>query len=68
LTESSAIHRGNVSNRVELRCADDLINARINGEELASVQDGTYRTGTMWIGVSGAGVEAYFDNLIVDLR
>jgi hypothetical protein len=66
---SPAIRRGTQSNRFELSCVGDTIAVRINGTQVASVKDGTYREGGMWIGAGtfrdGRTVEARFDNLAV---
>jgi hypothetical protein len=66
--QSAAIHRGGVSNRLELTCVQSTLTARINGIEVASVQDSTYDSGPVVLatGRSGSiGVEARFDNLVV---
>jgi hypothetical protein len=67
---ASAIRRGNGTNRLELACVGNTIAASINGTVVAAVQDGTYQTGAMSVGVSGAAgtSEARFDNLVVTQR
>ena len=72
-TESPAIRRGNASNRLELTCSGTTIAASINGVQVASVQDSTYREGEMWIATFPYAdvhvpVEARFDNLVVMQR
>jgi hypothetical protein len=65
---SETIRRGTAPNRVELTCAGSTIVARINGTEVASVQDGAYDKGwvAVFVGRSGSiSVEARFDNLVV---
>jgi hypothetical protein len=42
---STAIRRGNASNRLELTCVESTLAVRINGIEVASVQDSTYDSG-----------------------
>jgi len=69
---SPAIRRGSESNRLELTCAGGTITAAINGTVVATVQDSTYTTGPLVIGVgarsSGLTSEARFDNLTVTRR
>ena len=65
---SEVVRRGNASNRLELTCVGSTITARINGTEVASVQDGTYSSGYVALVVSrdeGIPLEARFDNLVV---
>jgi hypothetical protein len=67
---STAIARGNETNHLELTCAGDVISLAINGRDVASVQDDTYSSGQLWIGVatfdeSPNTAEAWFDNLVV---
>ena len=65
---SDAVRRGNASNHLELTCVGSTISARINGADVASVQDGTYDGGYVAVVVSrdeGIPLEARFDNLIV---
>jgi hypothetical protein len=68
LKPSSAIHRGNDSNHIEFTCSGSRIAARINGTEVASLQDSAHQGGQILIG-AGAGeagpVEGRFDNLVV---
>ena len=69
---SPAIRRGNDSNRIEITCAGNTITAAINGTVVATVQDSTYASGALVIGVgaraSGLTSEARFDNLLVTAR
>lgn len=67
---SPAIRDGNQTNRLELICAGDRITASINGVEVGSVADDTYKQGRMEIGLFSTGVtsEARFDNLVVTQR
>lgn len=65
---SAAIRRDNATNHVELGCAGDTISVSINGSVVAAVQDGTYRSGTLWIGVRASDndvAEARYDNLVL---
>ena len=68
---SDAIRRGNVTNRIELSCSGSTISVTANGTRLASVQDATFQTGRLLIGVGvfrealPARAEARFDNLVV---
>ena len=67
----SPIVTGYGRNRMELTCTGSSIRAKINGVQVASVQDYTYQTGEVWFGVgfyNGSAKhsqEARFDNLIV---
>ena len=64
---SAAVRRGNASNHLELTCVGSTIVARINGTEVASAQDGTYKSGHVAVVVErdeGIPLEARFDNLI----
>jgi hypothetical protein len=71
---STAIQRDTATNRLELECRGSSITARINGVDVATVQDSTYREGGILIGVGytsdppGRSVEARFDNLVVTQR
>jgi hypothetical protein len=65
---SAAVRRGNASNHLELTCVGSTISARINGTEVASVQDRTYDSGYVAVVAGrdeGVPVEARFDNLVV---
>jgi hypothetical protein len=65
---SDAVRRGTASNHLELTCAGSTLVGRINGTEVASVQDVTYSSGYVAVVVShdeGIPLEARFDNLIV---
>lgn len=67
---SPAIKEWSQTNRLELSCAGSTITARVNGVPLASVQDGTYREGGLWIGAGAFRdarelISARFDNLLV---
>lgn len=71
--ESGAIRRGGERNRLELTCAGSTIDAVVNGQVVASVQDETYPQGQVLLGVGvfpglGAPAEAYFDELVVTRR
>jgi hypothetical protein len=71
--ETLAINPGDQTNHVELTCAGNTISASINGVEVASVEDATYRAGAMLIGVgvlnaADVTAEARFDNLQVVQR
>jgi hypothetical protein len=69
---SPAIRRGNDSNRIEITCSGTTITAVINGTAVATVQDSTYASGSLVIGVgaraSGLTSEARFDNLLITAR
>jgi hypothetical protein len=69
---SPAIRRGNDSNRIEITCSGTTISAAINGTVVATVQDSTYASGALVIGVgaraSGLTSEARFDNLLITAR
>jgi hypothetical protein len=69
---SPAIRRGNDSNRIEITCAGNTITAAINGTVVTTVQDSTYASGSLVIGVgaraSGLTSEARFDNLLITAR
>lgn len=71
-TASPAIRRGNDSNRIEITCSGNTITAAINGTVVATVQDSTYASGALVIGVgaraSGLTSEARFDNLLITAR
>jgi hypothetical protein len=59
---------GAASNRLELSCVGDTIAARINGVDVASVQDATYQSGgaVLLVGNNEAGTaEARFDDFQV---
>ena len=67
---SSAIKEWSQTNRLELSCVGNMITARLNGVPVASVQDGTYREGALWIGAGAFRdarelISARFDNLLV---
>jgi hypothetical protein len=64
------IHPGEELNRLELICAGTTIQAWINGQLVASVEDATYRAGFMTIGggsfaSSPVTVEVQFDNVVI---
>ena len=70
---SGAIRRGAEWNRLELTCARSTIDAIINGQVVASVQDAAYPQGQALLGVGvfpgqGAPAEADFDDLLVTKR
>lgn len=67
---SETIRLRTLTNRLELSCIGNRIAAVINGFEVASVQDDTYKSGGMWFGAgSFAGTnlatEARFGRLVV---
>ena len=68
---SSAIQAGIATNHLQLICDGSTITVRVNGTQLASVQDSTYRSGHAFIraGVLGtnlpATVDARFGNLVI---
>ena len=70
-SSSPFIRRDTAMNRAELRCVGTTISARINGVEVAAVEDGMYAAGRMYIGVSSftdaspRTAAARFDNLVV---
>ncbi len=68
-TPAGAIRGGNETNRVELTCAGETLRARINGVQMAEVQDSALQDGSLAI---SAGVldrrllsDGRFDNLMV---
>lgn len=67
---SPAIQRDNAWNHIELSCIGSRISARVNGQEVASVDDGTYHRGLWNVLLGGPAngtppAEARFDNLVV---
>jgi hypothetical protein len=64
---SNAVRPGTQVNQLELSCVGSTISAVINGESVASVEDATYPTGRMELGVfaPSTALEARFDNLRV---
>lgn len=71
--ESTAIERGNSTNRIELSCAGGTLTITINGRQVAQVQDNTFLSGTLSIGASSeigirSVTEVRFDNLVVTQR
>jgi hypothetical protein len=69
----SVVRGGNERNRAELTCAGNVITALVNGVQVASVSDDTFRTGRLWVGAGpwsgvAALTEARFDNLVVTRR
>ncbi len=69
VTASAAIKRGTASNRLQLVCKGDGITATVNGTQVAYVEDGTFKEGSVLFGVSSSdqngNSEARFDNLVV---
>jgi len=78
---SAAIHTGEQTNRLELNCHGDTLDASINDVPVASITDATFREGQMWIGLGHMGpgspvftsplvapVEGHFSNLVVTQR
>jgi hypothetical protein len=68
--QSNAIRAGADRNQLALGCFGARITATANGEVIATVQDGTYTSGRMEIGVFSPStpMEARFDNLYVVRR
>jgi hypothetical protein len=69
--ESPAVRRGGESNRIELSCVGDTLTAAVNGQQVLSVRDTTFRAGRAQIGFEhgvGLGAEARFDNLVLTQR
>ena len=69
-SDASALLHNQVTNRVELSCVGPNISGRINGTEVASAQDGAYKSGGLLVaaGADAGGpltVEAHFRNLVV---
>jgi hypothetical protein len=65
-----SIRRGNNPNRLELSCVGSTITGRVNGEEVAKVEDRTYPAGGVWIGVGAYSSrnptgEVHFGHLVV---
>ena len=67
LIDSSAIRRGNETNRLELSCAGPTISIAVNGTRVAAVGDGTFQQGPMRVAsfATGTTVQARIDNLVV---
>ncbi len=72
LRRSTAINRGLAVNRLELTCSGTTITGSINGVQVVNMQDSTYSSGPLTLGVgarmSGLTSEARFDNLVVIQR
>jgi hypothetical protein len=71
--QSAPVKRNNAVNRLELNCVGDTITAFVNGVQVATKQDSTYKSGAFWIGAgsfteSPNTVEGRFDNLVVTQR
>jgi hypothetical protein len=70
--ESTAIRRGNETNRIELSCAGPVISATVNGTQVALVADPAYREGRMLIqagrSTATGSVQARLDNLVITQR
>jgi hypothetical protein len=69
-SDASALLHNQVTNRIELSCVGPNISGRINGTEVASAQDGAYKSGGLLVaaGADAGGpltVEAHFRNLVV---
>ena len=66
---SAAIHANDEWNHLELSCLGNSIVARINGQELGSVQDATLTDGGFIINIGGPNAmpraEARLDNLVI---
>lgn len=70
LQPARAIRRDNAPNRLELSCAGTTIAARVNGVQVASVEDGTLTAGRLLLGTgtyagSQLAAEARFNDLVV---
>ncbi len=68
---SLSVYPGNSVNRIELTCTGTTISVRINGQVVASVQDGTHASGQFWLGAHaavGGTARVRFDNLVVTAR
>ncbi len=67
---SSAIRRGNATNRIELSCVADTISASINGTQVASVRDSAHKEGAFGLALSARTrtADARFDNLVLTRR
>lgn len=63
-----AIRPGDATNRIELSCVGPRISFAINGTFVGAVDDPSYRSGLLEIGVGGGVAEARFDNLVVTQR
>ncbi|HEU5315312.1 MAG TPA: protein kinase [Chloroflexota bacterium] len=71
LKQYPSITRGNGSNHVELTCAGDVIVVWVNGVNIISVRDATYREGALALSViaeSAVRADAAFENLAVIQR
>jgi hypothetical protein len=62
---STVIRLGNETNHIELTCAGSTIAASINGTQVASVTDDTYKAGATTV---GTGVFANFPRVAVEMR
>lgn len=61
---SDVINPGRATNTLEAQCEGDMLTLRINGEELASVQDDSFETGTVALfadGIAGQRTTVAFD-------
>lgn len=67
-TESSAIHKGGETNRIQVICHGSTLVLVVNGEKLAEVIDETYSEGDIALAATTyeeAPTEIHFDNLLV---
>ncbi|NLS76305.1 MAG: DUF1080 domain-containing protein [Chloroflexi bacterium] len=66
-TPSPAINRGEAWNRLRVRCQGPEITVYINGTLITTVSDSELASGQIGLSVSGEGMAARFDNLVVRL-
>jgi len=67
-TPADAIHQGQATNTLEVICLGDTLTFRVNGEQLAQVQDRQFANGDLGLYAGSfyeGGVEVHFDNLRV---
>jgi hypothetical protein len=65
-TPSAAIHQGQTTNVIEVICQGRTLTLRVNGEELAQVEDSQFSHGDIGLYAGSfyeSGVEVHFDNL-----
>ncbi len=63
---SEAIHQGQATNVIEVICQGSTLTLRVNGQELAQVQDSQFSHGDIALYAGSfyeSGVEVHFDNL-----
>ncbi len=67
-TESSAINKGNATNRLRILCDGATLALYANGRQLEEVEDSTFATGDIALTATtyeDAPTEIHFDNLVV---